>query len=166
VADFLCDLTEEISLTKSAGNVRTVKKTAKTAVRPENLQTGSNTIIKYKTGVDILAVGIGTAHGFYKGKPEINFRRLEEVNEALDIPLVLHGGTGIPEADVRRAIKCGINKVNVGTIVKYTYLSSVKETLDREGPTIHTIDLMLPAVEKIKEEIKLWIKVCMSEGKA
>lgn len=118
------------------------------------------------TGVDILAVGIGTAHGFYQGKPEINFQRLAEVNEALSIPLVLHGGTGIPAEDVRKAIKNGINKVNVGTIIKYTYLSSVFETLKRVGPTIHTIDLMLPAVEAIKEEVKRWIAVCMSDGKA
>lgn len=118
------------------------------------------------TGVDILAVGIGTAHGFYKGKPEINFQRLAEVNEALSLPLVLHGGTGIPEEDVRKAIKNGINKVNVGTIIKYTYLSSVFETLKQVGPTIHTIDLMLPAVEAIKQEVKRWIRVCMSEGRA
>lgn len=57
------------------------------------------------TGVDILAVGIGTAHGFYQGKPEINFQRLAEVNEALSIPLVLHGGTGIPAEDVRQGDK-------------------------------------------------------------
>ncbi len=118
------------------------------------------------THADILAVGIGTAHGFYKGKPEINFQRLAEVNEALKLPLVLHGGTGIPEEDVRKAIRNGINKVNVGTIIKYTYLSSVQETLNRTGPTIHTIDLMFPAVEAIKEEVKRWIKVCMSDNKA
>lgn len=118
------------------------------------------------THVDILAVGIGTAHGFYVGKPEINFQRLAEVNEALDLPLVLHGGTGIPEKDVRKAIQNGINKVNVGTIIKYTYLNSVLDTLKRTGPTIHTIDLMLPAVEAIKEEVKRWIKVCMAENKA
>lgn len=119
-----------------------------------------------ETGVDSLAVGIGTAHGFYQGKPEINFKRLAEVNEALDIPLVLHGGTGIPEEDVRKAIRNGINKVNVGTIIKYTYLSTVKEVLDREGPTIYTTDLMRPATAAIKEEVKRWIKACMSEGKA
>ena len=57
-----------------------------------------------KSGLDILAVGIGTAHGFYQGKPEINFKRLAEVNEALELPLVMHGGTGIPEEDVRLSL--------------------------------------------------------------
>ena len=117
-----------------------------------------------KSGLDILAVGIGTAHGFYQGKPEINFKRLAEVNEALE--LVMHGGTGIPEEDVRRAIRNGINKVNEGTIIKYTYLSTVKEVLDREGPTIYTTELMKPAVNAVKEEVKRWIRTCMADGKA
>ena len=120
------------------------------------------------SGVDILAVGIGTAHGFYQGKPELNFERLRQVNEAIDIPLVLHGGTGIPQEDVREAIRLGVNKVNVGTIIKYVYLSSVQKMLNEnpKGPSIHTIDLMLPAVEAIKAEVKRWIRVCMSNGKA
>lgn len=120
------------------------------------------------SGVDILAVGIGTAHGFYQGKPELNFERLRQVNEAIDIPLVLHGGTGIPQEDVREAIRLGVNKVNVGTIIKYVYLSNVQKMLNEnpKGPSIHTIDLMLPAVEAIKAEVKRWIRVCMSNGKA
>ena len=64
---------------------------------------------------DSLAVGIGTAHGFYQGKPQIHFDRLDEVNRAIDTPLVLHGGTGIPEEDIRRAISLGIAKVNVAS---------------------------------------------------
>lgn len=118
------------------------------------------------SGVDFLAVGIGTAHGFYEGKPEINFKRLAEINEALKLPLVMHGGTGIPEEDVRRAIQNGINKVNVGTIIRYTYISTVKEILDRAGANIYTTDLKLPAVDAVKEQVKCWIKTCMSDGKA
>ena len=120
------------------------------------------------TGVDILAVGIGTAHGFYKGKPQINFQRLSEIRDAVSTPLVLHGGTGIPAEDVQETIRRGISKVNVGTIVKYVYLSSVQKTLNENplGPSIHTIDLMLPAVQAIKEEVKQWIRICMSSGKA
>ena len=98
----------------------------------------------------------------------MNFERLRQVNEAIDIPLVLHGGTGIPQEDVREAIRLGVNKVNVGTIIKYVYLSSVQKMLNEnpKGPSIHTIDLMLPAVEAIKAEVKRWIRVCMSNGKA
>lgn len=119
-----------------------------------------------ETGVDTLAVGIGTAHGFYQGKPEINFKRLAEVNEALDIPLVLHGGTGIPEEDVRKAIKNGINKVNVGTQIRYTYMDNVARVVRERGAVIHTIDIMQEVIPYIKEAAKTWIKICMADGKA
>jgi len=117
------------------------------------------------TGVDSLAVGIGTAHGFYEGKPEINFRRLAEINEAVSIPLVLHGGTGIPEEDIRKAIQNGVNKVNVGTIIHCTYMKHLREELDRRGENPYTLDVMKPVIPKIKEVVKTWIKVCMAEGK-
>ncbi len=118
------------------------------------------------TGVDLLAIGIGTAHGFYKGKPEINFKRLAEVNKALETPLVLHGGTGIPEEDVKRAVKEGINKVNVGTIIRHTYLTTVKKELETMEPDTHTVDVARRAIENIKVEVKRWIKACMADGKA
>lgn len=118
------------------------------------------------TNVDALAVGIGTAHGFYQGKPEINFHRLAEVNEALDLPLVLHGGTGIPAEDVRKAIRNGINKVNVGTQIRYTYMSSVANIVQEKGAVTHTIDIMHEARPHIKAVAREWILVCMADGKA
>lgn len=119
-----------------------------------------------ETGVDTLAIGIGTAHGFYEGKPEINFKRLEEVNEALNIPLVLHGGTGIPEEDVRRAIRGGINKVNIGTQIRCTYMDTVRKTVERRGYTTHTVEIMHDTKEEIKKVVKQWIRICMADGKA
>lgn len=119
-----------------------------------------------RSGVDSLAVGIGNAHGFYKGKPEINFERLRQVNEAVDIPLVLHGGTGIPEEDIRMAIRNGINKINVGTIIHCTYMNHLREELNRVGENPYTIDVMQPVKEKIKKVVKGWIRVCMADGKA
>jgi len=118
------------------------------------------------TGVDALAIGIGTAHGFYEGAPEINFERLSQVNEAVDIPLVLHGGTGIPEEDIRRAIKNGINKVNVGTIIHCTYMNNLCKELNARGENPYTLDVVKPVIEKIKDVVKMWIKVCMTDGKA
>ncbi|MCL1855495.1 MAG: class II fructose-bisphosphate aldolase [Clostridia bacterium] len=118
------------------------------------------------TGVDSLAVGIGTAHGFYQGKPEINFARLNEVNAAVSVPLVLHGGTGIPEEDIRSAIKSGINKVNVGTIIHCTYMNGMREELNRVGSDPYTLDVVKPIKKKIKEVVKGWIRVCMANGRA
>ncbi|MCU0960864.1 MAG: class II fructose-bisphosphate aldolase [Pirellulaceae bacterium] len=105
--------------------------------------------------VDSLAVGIGTAHGFYKDEPKIHFQRLEELAAAVNVPLVLHGGTGIPDADIRRAIRCGITKVNVGTIIHTTYLRSLREELIRAGDFPFTIDVMrnvLPAIESVLDD--------------
>ena len=119
-----------------------------------------------KTGVDSLAVGIGTAHGFYKGAPQINFTRLSEINDAVDVPLVLHGGTGIPEEDIRRAISGGINKVNVGTIIHCTYMNGMRRELDRLGDNPYTLDVIKPVIGEIKAVVKRWIRVCMADGKA
>ena len=116
-------------------------------------------------GVDSLAVGIGTAHGFYEGEPEIHFDRLAEVNEAVSVPLVLHGGSGIPLEDIRRAIKNGINKVNVGTIIHCTYMNSMRKTLWDGGDNQYTLDVVKPAIVAIKSVVKEWIQVCMADNK-
>jgi ketose-bisphosphate aldolase len=119
-----------------------------------------------ESGVDSLAVGIGTAHGFYEGKPEIHFDRLQEINAEVKVPLVLHGGTGIPEEDVRRAIRGGINKVNVGTIIHCTYMNAVRAELNARGENPYTLDVMKPVRAAITHVVKQWIKVCMADGKA
>ncbi len=119
-----------------------------------------------ESGVDSLAAGIGTAHGFYKGKPEIHFDLLAEINAAVKVPLVLHGGTGIPEEDVRRAIQRGINKVNVGTIITCTYMNAVREELIARGENSYTFEVMKPARAAVREVVKQWIRVCMADEKA
>jgi ketose-bisphosphate aldolase len=119
-----------------------------------------------QTGIDSLAVGIGTAHGFYEGTPQINFTRLKEINDAVDVPLVLHGGTGIPEEDIRKAIQNGINKVNVGTIIHCTYMNTMHKELDRLGDNPYTLDVVKPVINEIKKVVKGWIRVCMADNKA
>jgi len=119
-----------------------------------------------ESGVDTLAAGIGTAHGFYKGKPEIHFDLLDKINAAVKVPLVLHGGTGIPEEDVKRAIRGGINKVNVGTIIHCTYMNAVRAELIARGENAYTLDVMKPVRIAIKNVVKQWIRVCMADGKA
>ena len=72
-----------------------------------------------RTGIDALAISIGNAHGFYKGTPKLDFDRIVAIRKLVDCGLVLHGGTGIPEPDFVRAVECGMNKINVGTELKY-----------------------------------------------
>lgn len=129
-------------------------------------QAGEAAELARATAVDSLAVGVGTAHGFYQGAPEINFGRLAEINAAVDIPLVLHGGTGIPEGDVRRAIENGINKVNVGTIIHCTYMNAMRKELGARGENPYTLDVVKPVMLEIKRVVKGWIRTCMADGKA
>ena len=118
------------------------------------------------TGVDSLAIGIGTAHGFYKSIPKIDYERLAQVKTLVDVPLVLHGGTGIPDEAVQRAISGGIAKVNIGTIIRNTYLTSLCEALKKMEPADHTVDIQAAIRPKVKAVIKDWIRVCMASGKA
>lgn len=79
------------------------------------------------TGVDSVAVAIGSAHGVYKETPKLDLKRLEEINEATNVPLVLHGGSGIPADQLEIAFKKGINKFNVGTEFFQLYYDSIRE---------------------------------------
>ena len=82
-----------------------------------------------KTQVDFLAVGIGNAHGFYKGVPQLRFDILEETKKRVSIPIVLHGASGIPDEDVKKATGLGICKVNFATELRDAYSNGVKEYL-------------------------------------
>ena len=118
------------------------------------------------TGVDSLAIGIGTAHGFYKSEPKIDYERLAQVKATIDTPLVLHGGTGIPDEAVQKAITGGIAKINVGTIVRHVYLTSLREALNRMEQADHTVDIQEMIRPKVKTEIKRWIRLFGAAGKA
>jgi fructose-bisphosphate aldolase class II len=85
-----------------------------------------------ETGVDALAVSIGTLHGLYRGKPQLDFERIAQLRAACPIPLVLHGGSDTPDEDIRRAIETGIDKINIWTDVRIPFLRALKLAL--EGP--------------------------------
>ncbi len=82
-----------------------------------------------QTGVDALAVSIGSAHGFYKQAPKLDIERLKEIHAATPLPLVLHGSSGIPHDMVREAIANGIAKVNLATEIKDTFMRNLKGVL-------------------------------------
>ena len=100
-----------------------------------------------KTGVCALAVAVGTAHGRYTQAPKLAIERIAEIKEAVGIPLVLHGGSGIPDEEIKMAIKAGIRKINFGTDVCFSFLDSVFE-VDRKT---YAIDLfMKEPIESVK----------------
>lgn len=81
------------------------------------------------TNIDSLAPALGSVHGLYKGEPNLDFDTMARINKALPIPLVLHGGTGIGEADIKKAIECGISKININTELQISWTSGVREFL-------------------------------------
>lgn len=104
------------------------------------------------SGLDSLAVGIGTAHGFYTEEPNLHFDRLAEIASAVDVPLVLHGGTGIPDADIQKAITMGITKVNIGTAIHTAYMTNLRKELNNAEERPYTLDIMknvLPYIEDV-----------------
>ncbi|HFZ1320094.1 tagatose-bisphosphate aldolase subunit GatY [Klebsiella aerogenes] len=118
-----------------------------------------------RTGIDSLAVAIGTAHGLYTQRPEIDFARLEKIGQLLSIPLVLHGGSGVPDEDVIQSIKLGIAKVNVGTELKIAFAGAVKayfaENPDASDPRFY----MRKGMDAMKEVVHHKITLCSSEGR-
>ena len=101
-----------------------------------------------ETGVSALAIMVGTAHGRYKKAPKLAIERIAEIHAATDAALVLHGGSGVPDEEIKAAIKAGIRKINFGTDVCYAFLDKVFET-SRE---LVGIDLfMKDAVENVKQ---------------
>lgn len=97
-----------------------------------------------KTGVDSLAVAIGTAHGIYKGTPKLDFERLEKIRQKVDIPLVLHGTSGVPVGDVQKCIGIGISKVNYATDLRVAFTNAVKKAI-AEKPDNHDPKYFLKA---------------------
>jgi len=118
-----------------------------------------------RTGVDIFAVAIGTAHGFYKGEPKLNFELLGRLAEAISAPLVLHGGSGVPDEMVRRTIEMGINKVNFATELRAAMTVAVRAALTDEG-IIDPKKFLGPGREAVVELCEKKILLCGSEGKA
>ena len=80
--------------------------------------------------IDSIAPALGSVHGLYKGMPNLNFERMAQINETLDIPLVLHGGTGIPESDIKKSIECGISKININTELQIAWHDAVVEFIN------------------------------------
>lgn len=89
-----------------------------------------------RTGISSLAIAIGTAHGIYQGTPQLDLKRLSEIREAVDIPLVLHGASGVPDSAVQESIARGISKVNYATELRIAFSNGVKAVLAQNPDTI------------------------------
>lgn len=119
------------------------------------------------TGVDCLAVAVGTVHGFYKREPKLDFERIARIHELLpETPLVLHGGTGVPDEDFRKAIARGVRKINIGTELKVhgVYDVARKGYLESEKDDPRPISKLV--IARCAEIVKEKIDVMGSAGKS
>ena len=119
-----------------------------------------------RTGVTSLAVAIGTAHGFYVGTPVLDKERLSEIRKVVDIPLVLHGASGLTDEDVSDCVKRGICKVNFATELRAAYSKAVKETFAENPDVFDPKAYGKAGIAAVKELVKGRMKVCGCDGKA
>ena len=106
-----------------------------------------------RTGIDCLAPALGSVHGPYKGEPNLGFKEMEEILNLTGVPLVLHGGTGIPVGDIKKAISFGTAKINVNTENQITSAKKVREVLDANPDMYDPRKYLGPARETIKETV-------------
>lgn len=116
------------------------------------------------TGIDSLAVAIGTAHGLYKGTPKLDFDRLQTIRARVEIPLVLHGASDVPDALVQKAISLGICKVNIATDLKIPFSNAVKAYFQAHPEANDPRKYMTPGKEAMAEVVRHKIQVCGSQN--
>ena len=119
-----------------------------------------------RTGISSLAVAIGTAHGFYSGKPMLDLERLTQIRSRVEIPLVLHGASGLTDEDIQNCVTRGICKVNFATELRNAYTEGVKEAL-REKPSLYDPkEFGNLGRARVKQLVMARMIVCGSAGKA
>lgn len=119
-----------------------------------------------ETGIDSLAIAVGTAHGIYKGVPKIDFDRIKEIDSMVDVPLVLHGSSGVDYDSLRKAVQLGICKINIDTDIRASFAKSVKDTVSSKPNEIDPRKILGPARDLMKEVVKEKMLVFGSQDKA
>lgn len=118
------------------------------------------------TKVDALAIAVGTAHGMYAGEPNIHFDLIKEVASKVAAPLVLHGGSGVPDEMIRNAITAGVSKINVNTENQVACTNAIREVLNKDAKVYDPRKYLTPARNAMKEIVKEKIQLFGSNNKA
>ena len=119
-----------------------------------------------KTGIRSLAVAIGTAHGQYKGVPKLDYDRLTEIKKRVNIPIVLHGSSGVPDEALREAVRLGVRKINIDTNLREAFTEGVREVVAAKPNEIDPRKILGPARERMAERVAEKIRIFGSNGKA
>ncbi len=112
------------------------------------------------TGVSTLAIGVGTAHGVYKGIPKINVERISEIHSAVSTPLVLHGASGLSDDVLKSCIKAGISKINFATELRQAYTYGIKLGMEKNPEVFDPKIYMRVAIDEIKKVMLEKIAIC------
>jgi fructose-bisphosphate aldolase class II len=119
-----------------------------------------------QTGIESLAIAIGTAHGQYAGEPKLDFDRLKKIKDLVKIPIVLHGSSGVPDESVRKAISLGVCKVNIDTNIREAFVWEMRRKMEENPHEIDPRKLLGPARDAVVAIIREKIRVFGSSGKA
>lgn len=119
-----------------------------------------------ETNVDSLAIAVGTAHGLYKGEPKLDFDRIKAIKEIINIPLVLHGSSGVPDESIKKAVSLGINKINIDTDLRVAFTNAIKDFLEKNPDNIDPRKILGPAREAMKEAVVEKMNLFGSAGRA
>jgi fructose-bisphosphate aldolase, class II len=116
------------------------------------------------TGVDALAIAIGNAHGFYTAEPRLDFSRLKEIRNRTRLPIVLHGGTGIPPEQIKKAIQLGIAKINIASKVRRAFMRATHQALQRTPNTTEVREVFVEGKNAMAAEIRTSMNLFGSSG--
>lgn len=119
-----------------------------------------------ETDVDYLAIAVGTAHGVYKGKPELDFDRIKTIKKMINMPLVLHGSSGVSYDDIEKAVSLGINKINIDTDVRMAFADAIKEFIKENPDEIDPRNILKPARANMSKIVAEKMRVFGSAGRA
>lgn len=119
-----------------------------------------------RTGVDSLAVAIGTAHGQYKGEPKLDYERLQKIKSVVNVPIVLHGSSGVPDEAIKKAISLGVRKVNIDTNIREAITNTIRQVVAEKPNEIDPRKVIGPGRDKAIEVIREKIRIFGSNGKA
>lgn len=118
------------------------------------------------TKIHFLAPALGSVHGLYKGEPKLDFDRMKQISEYLDIPLVLHGGTGLSDDIIKKAISCGICKININTELQIEWTKGVREKIVNDDKVYDPRKIISSGEKNIKDTITYKVKLLGSYNKA
>lgn len=151
IVNEVCDYARiyDVSVEAEIGNIGTSEN-----INSDSLATKEDSIKLYNsTKIDSLAPSIGSIHGICKSSPKLDFDRTKEISKSLNIPLVLHGGTGISDEDIKKIIECGISKININTELQVVWSNSIKEYLKNNNDVYDPRKIISSGEENMKKAI-------------